>query len=300
MRRSTARALVARLDALLEELTVSPEASCLTQLQLETMLSMVVTRHLAKLERVAAAAKSFPDFNFNQSRADDRRVMWAYTLFDAQGWTAVVRADDRKNMLADGLTEADIGAVQDHLTMLRVHELVPTKPHILSELIETAGAPPTAMNLAQAQSVYFQGMKLALAQSERRFGAVRVEEADFIEGVLKNRAIAPSVAPLVKRSSAPVQNPQAAKQSETDETNPTQSAVPIEEITSFAETIIRKKNADEEWDAKTQRQARSITSLLVKYLRQESKIVDLDKLRQSHLSDFIEFLSSTLPILARL
>jgi hypothetical protein len=77
MRRSTARALVCQLDALLEELTVSPEASCLTQPQLDAMLSTVVSRHLAKLERVAAAAKSFPDFNFNQARADDRRVMWA-------------------------------------------------------------------------------------------------------------------------------------------------------------------------------------------------------------------------------
>jgi hypothetical protein len=53
--RSTARALVARLDALVEELIVTPEAASLSQHQLDTMLSTVVTRHLAKLERVSEA-----------------------------------------------------------------------------------------------------------------------------------------------------------------------------------------------------------------------------------------------------
>ena len=55
--------------------------------------------------------------------------------------------------------------------MLRVNELVPTKAHILTRLLEGTGVPVTAMNLAQAQAVYFRGMHLALAQSDRRYRA---------------------------------------------------------------------------------------------------------------------------------
>jgi integrase len=287
MQRSVARTLVARLDAVLEELTVSQDAVCLTQPQLNAMLGLVVTRHLDKLARIAAAAKSFPDFKVGDAQDDDARAAWAYALLDAQGWKAVVRPDDRKRMLADGLTEADVDAVQAHLAMLRFNNLVPTKAHILSQLTEVAGVPPTAMNMAQAQAVYFQGMKLALAQSERRYGADRAEETDFVVGVLKDRPIATSVT----RSLPAGPNPQHVKPVECDETClGAQATIPVGEITNFAEAVIKKKKSDGEWDVKTQRQARSITSLLVKFLRQESRIVRLDELRQSHLSDFIDFL----------
>jgi hypothetical protein len=47
-------------------------------------------------------------------------------------------------MAAGGLSEADIAAVQGHLAMLRVNELVPTKPHILERLIEEEKAHPSA------------------------------------------------------------------------------------------------------------------------------------------------------------
>src|SRR5262245_58040613 len=43
------------------------------------------------------------------------------------GVTAVVRAEDRVRMAADGLSEADIEAVRNHLAMLRINELVLTK-----------------------------------------------------------------------------------------------------------------------------------------------------------------------------
>src|SRR5665213_2479769 len=116
--------------------------------------------------------------------------MWTYALLDSQGWTAVVRPPDHRSMLAAGLTEADVEAVKNHLAMLRINDLVPTPPHILGQLMEAADAPLTATNMAQAQSIYFQGMKLALAASDRRYGAMRAEEAEFTAGLLKHRAVA--------------------------------------------------------------------------------------------------------------
>jgi hypothetical protein len=44
-------------------------------------------------------------------------------------------------MIEDGLCEADIEAVQKHLTILRVSQLIPTEAHILRTTIENAAAP---------------------------------------------------------------------------------------------------------------------------------------------------------------
>jgi hypothetical protein len=65
--------------------------------------------------------------------------------------------------------------VKDHLTMLRAN-MVQTKYHVLRQMIESAQAVPTAMNMGVAQGTYFRGMKLALAESERRYGGATVED----------------------------------------------------------------------------------------------------------------------------
>jgi integrase len=282
-----ARRLAVQLDARLETIMSLAEQGELhaTAAQLDLMLRAVINGHLAKLDRVAAAAKCSSGFDFAQSRADDRRAQWAYALLDAQGPTAVVRADDQDRMLADGLTERDIGAVQDHLAMLRFNDVVPTKPHILTRLLEATGAPVTAMNLAQAQAVYFRGMHLALAQSDRRFSAVRVEDADVVREIMKNRTATPSTGNILP--SAP--NLQPGKQVEFDETN-SRPQVTVDEITQFAEAIIRQKKSDHEWDDKAQRQARSISALLLKFLKEVPQIAHLGDLRQAHLAEFIDFL----------
>jgi len=44
-------------------------------------------------------------------------------------------------MIEDGLCEADIEAVQKHLIILRVSQLIPTEAHILRTTIEDAAAP---------------------------------------------------------------------------------------------------------------------------------------------------------------
>ena len=91
-------------------------------------------------------------------------------------------------MGADGLSKADIEAVQDHLAMLRINELVPTTHHILRQLIDGVEAAPTAMNVSVAQGTYFRGMKLALAEIDRRFGGQRVEDDDVVDRILLTRS----------------------------------------------------------------------------------------------------------------
>ncbi len=116
--------------------------------QVEAMLRNVVNRRLTKLERIALAAKGAPGFEVDQARSDDKRAFWTYSLLDAQGATAVVCPEDRIRMASGGLSDADIAAVQDHLAMLRINELVPTKHHILRQMVEGVEGASTSMESA--------------------------------------------------------------------------------------------------------------------------------------------------------
>jgi hypothetical protein len=125
----------------------------LTPPQVDGLLRNVVTTHLNKLERLSAAAKSFPEFDATQAKRDDQRASWSYRLLHAQGTSAVVRPSDEEQMSAEGMTAADIEAIQNHLTMLRVNNSVPTRHGILQALLDANGAPANAMNLATAQDI---------------------------------------------------------------------------------------------------------------------------------------------------
>ena len=72
--------------------------------------------------------------------------------------------------------------------MLRINELVPTKHHILRQMIDGVEAAPTAMNVSVAQGTYFRGMKLALAEIDRRFGGQCVEDVDVVDRILLARS----------------------------------------------------------------------------------------------------------------
>jgi hypothetical protein len=100
-----ARRLVVLLDAKLEEVVTAFENAemHLTPPQVDGLLRNVVTTHLNKLERLSAAAKSFPEFNAAQAKRDDQRASWSYRLLHAQGASAVVRPSDEEQMSADGM-----------------------------------------------------------------------------------------------------------------------------------------------------------------------------------------------------
>jgi hypothetical protein len=97
-----------------------------------------------------------------------------------------VRSLDEQQMSAEGMTIQDIAAIRDQ-TMLRKSNLVPTRPGILQDLVGAHGAPANAMNMATAQDIYFRGMWMALAQSDRRYGGNIVEADDFVAQIFRDR-----------------------------------------------------------------------------------------------------------------
>ncbi|MET4453427.1 hypothetical protein ABIB10_003496 [Bradyrhizobium sp. RT3b] len=277
MSRAVARRLANQLNLTLDDVAMLADGPDphLTRSQIETMLHAVVDGHLAKLDRVAFAAKSSPGFDLGQAKADDWRAYWAYALLDAQGVNAVVREEDRGRMTADGLSEADIEAVQDHLAMLRVNDLVPTKHYILRGMIEGVAATPTAMNLAVAQGTYLRGMKLALAQSDRRYGGVRIEDDGLVDRMMLAKSDPPKPPPsMVNR---PVDRPTDPPEVDAP-TIP--RFIPMADFAQLADRVAQQNRADEHWDDKTQRQAKSIANLFVKFMVQDQRILDLSLLRQ--------------------
>ncbi|QDM20934.1 hypothetical protein FIU28_07260 [Tardiphaga sp. vice154] len=286
--RATARRLAAQLDLVLEDAAMLADAAeiHLSRSQIDAMLHAVVDAHLVKLERVALADKSGPGFDLERSKRDDKRAFWTYTLLDAQGVTAVVRDEDRLRMSADGLSEADIEAVIDHLALLRINEMIPTKHHILQRMLQAVAARPTAMNIDVAQGTYLRGIALALAEIDRRYGGVRVEDQGLVDRMMAARNDPPkapwaAAAPVVDRLADPLSE---------DRASTVPQFVPFSDFTQFAESVIAQNSNDSHWDEKTQRQAKSISNLFVKFIVQDQCILDVNLLLQKHVGAFVDFL----------
>ncbi|SFJ32640.1 DUF6538 domain-containing protein [Bradyrhizobium sp. cf659] len=283
-----ARRMGAQLDLILEDAAMLAESADLnlSRSQIETMLRGVVDKHLTKLDRVAHAAKSSAGFDFERERMADKRAFWSYALLDAQGVAAVVRPEDRVRMAADGLSEFDIEAVQHHLMTLRFQDIVPTNQHILGRMVDAVGARPTAMNIDVAQGTYFRGMKLALAEVDRRYGGSRVEDEGFVDRMLLARSdppkpiLGPEAASHVRQSDPPATEDRSAH------------SVPMARFSEFTEQLILQNARDALWDDKTQRQARSISNLFVKFMLQDQHVESIEALRQHHMGKFVDFLRS--------
>jgi hypothetical protein len=165
-----------------------------------------VTTHLHKLERLAAAAKSFPAFDAAQAASDDRRAAWCYRLLHARGSSAVVRPADAEHMMADGMNAADIAAVQDHLAMLRVNDLVPTRHSLLQNLLDANGAPANATNVSviYAQAGRFEHRR-DLWHPHSRTSRKRFQIADFMYSKRDAAELAGSAGDQVASGPTPAQ-----------------------------------------------------------------------------------------------
>lgn len=288
-----ARRLVVLLDAKLEEVVTAFEHSemHLTPPQVDGLLRDVVTKHLNKLERLSAAAKSFAGFDAAQAERDDRRAAWAYRLLHTQGSNAVVRPTDETQMSAEGLTAADIAAVQDHLAMLRVNDLVPTRHGILQNLLAANGAPANASNLALAQDVYFRGMWMALAQSERRYGGKIVEAEEFVDRILKDR-----VQPAYQAAARPLDLVQPAYVLEPNDcadcVHEQDAAAVDDRFKAMADLLARKRSKAERWSAKSKQQATQIFDLLARFMKEERGIENMSAVRQKDLAALANFLET--------
>ncbi|MET3844390.1 hypothetical protein [Bradyrhizobium sp. OAE829] len=71
---------------------------------------------------------------------------------------------------------------------------------------------------------------------------------------------------------------------------PTPQIVPMAEFSKFAENVIKLNAKNGQWDQKTQRQARSVANLFVKFMIEDQQVDDLNLLRQAHVGKFVDLL----------
>jgi hypothetical protein len=280
-----ARRLASYVSAAFEDLVMSAETHFLTKTQLDGLLRAVVETHLAKLDRVAAAAKSDAGFDAAEAERQDKIVGWAYGLLYAQGDNAVVRDQDRAMIREAGLGDADIGLIEGHLLRLRFNGMVPTHHGKLGELLAAQGAAPTAMNLAQAQNLYFRGLSLALFHSQARYHGPGPEDADFVRTMLQQ-----AIPDRVRATSAPTPVTPIVAQAVNAPAPAVEQSSVDHRIVTIGDELIRVRAKDERWDRKTQKQAGQLYALMDRFLVEACDIHGIAALTQQHLAKFVAFL----------
>jgi hypothetical protein len=160
---------------------------------------------------------------------------------------------------------------------------------ILQNLLATNSAPANASNLALAQDIYFRGMWMALAQSERRYGGKIVEADEFVERILKDRAQPASKAvatPLdrVQPAAVPVPVPNDGPDCVQE-----QDAAVDDRFKTMADLLARKRSKAERWTSKSRQQAVQIFTLLARFMKEERGIENMSAVRQKDLASLATF-----------
>jgi integrase len=284
-----ARSLAVQLDAAFEEIVMlTTNASLLNAGQLDVIMRGVIAEHAAKLDRIAAIEKLAPDFDVAEAVRLDVRMGWAFRLFDAQGVNASVRDEDRQVMTAAGLDASDIATVERHLGDLRRQRMVPTPRQRLERLVTSQAALPSEMNLASAQQVYFRALSLALFETDRRYAGVVPDAAEIVAAALRVDRSGAANAASMPATMAPVQ-PAAIM---TADEPPVATIKVPDGIIAIGEKLIAVRAKDENWDEKTQRQARQIYELVRRCMVEEYEFDGLTSLSQTHLASFVTFLQT--------
>jgi integrase len=291
----------------------------LSHQQLQQIFRDVFTRHLDKLDRVAARERLEPDFDADKSRRGDRIMGWVYRLLETRGRSAGVDERAEAQMAVEGMSATDTAEVSAMLELMRRQNGVCDPPERLSSVVTGVGAEPNPMNLALAQEAIYRAMSSANFQSERRYDGVRIELEKLVADALERRIGegAPAKverAPLVaeRRSesqlvveaqpqetgesmSAPRSQNDCARATRQEQAWPgapaalQRSATPMPATVSqhpfviFAEGLIKKNAEAGVWDIKTQRQVRQISELFGKLLMGQG-IVDVVHIRQEHFA----------------
>lgn len=311
-----ARFLAGQLTAYSDELFYRAMADAdpdivMTRRQLDGVFRESLLVHLDKLDRVAAAERADPDFDPEDSRRCDHRMGWVFRLLAGRGAAAKVDAGTAAKMAEQGLSSEDIAEVIATLAAMIAQGAHRMPRQRLETLLTHQNAPPTSVNLALAQTETLRAMAAAAFATERRYDGDRVEDSAKLDAIMLREVDARAAAFVEPARSAPSPPLPQTPRRETrrtyemaDSTSDGPSVVrsappPItapahHPIVVLGEAMIAARGRDENWDAKTQNQARQIYALFAKLLL-ERGLVDVEDLRQRHFADLVGFLRAISP-----
>ena len=298
--------LTAHSDDLFQRAMADPDI-VMTRRQLDGVFRESLLAHLEKLDRVAAAERADANFDPDDSRRCDHRMGWVFRLLASRGAAATVDDATAAKMTEQGLSSEDIAEVGTTLAEMIAQGAHRMPRQRLEALLGNQDAPATSINLSLAQEVTFRAMAAAAFATERRYDGARIEDEAKLDAIVLGEvtAITTSFAPPFDaaghRSSdtLPRLVTQPADQasgmpSSPRLLNPQVGSIEHHPVVVFGEAMIAARARDEDWDTKTQVQARQIFALFAKLLF-ENGLLDLANLRQSHLADLVGLLRAVSP-----
>lgn len=297
--------LTAHSDDLFERAMAEADPDIImTRRQLDGVFRESLLAHLDKLDRVAAAERADPNFDPDDSRRCDHRMGWVFRLLAGRGGSAVVDEATAAKMIDQGMSREDIAEVGTTLAAMiaqGAHQMTRSR---LEALLDNQDAPPTAVNLSLAQEVMLRAMATAAFATERRYDGARVEDEAKLDAIVLGEvdAMAVVTASRAPTTSRPYGAQLGIEATERAPGKPASSRQPSAAITDldqhpiivFGEQMIAARARDDNWDFKTQVQARQIFVLFAKLLF-ENGLTEVANLRQGHLADLVGLLRAVSP-----
>lgn len=304
--------LTAHSDDLFQRAMADPDPDIvMTRRQLDGVFRESLIAHLDKLDRVAAAERTDPNFDPEDSRRCDHRMGWVFRLLGGRGAAAIVDDATAAKMAGQGLSSQDIAEVRATLATMIAQGAHRMPQPRLEALLHNQDAPPTSVNLALAQSQTLRAMATAAFATERRYDGARVEDDAKLDAIVLSEVEALAAKVSMPARAIPARFPTVAQQPDLQPGNevadPAPNHPPIPQsprapiislnhhpMVVLGEAMISARGRDENWDVKTQHQARQIFRLFAKLLI-EHGLVKVEDLRQRHLADLVGLLRAVSP-----
>jgi hypothetical protein len=280
---SKARSIAAHLTAASDGILRQGKREVLSAAQIRSMLESVARAHLAKLDRFAVL-ETADGIAADEGRAADRIMGWARRLQASQGIAATVGESERRVLAEKGLAQKEIEEVAWTLDLLRKFSQGSFPRQKLISLLKACGAPQGEGDIQQAERIYCRGQAAALLAVDRRWSGDFCEDDRLIEQLLsRSEARLPEFDPaprsLQERPAPRIEEVTAVAKEE----GVAAASSPVEtSIIRLAEKLIEEKAKLDEWNAKTQRQVRSLVATFVEMIGDDH----VRSLSQSRLAEY--------------
>lgn len=242
----------------------------LSAAQARSMLETVARTHLVKMDRLAVL-ETADGVRAEEGRSSDRVTGWARRLQAVQGVLATIGDTERRMLEENGLTQLEIDEVGQVLNLFRRASNGSLPRERLKALLVGCGASEGEGDLLQAERIYYRGQAAALLATDRRWGGDFREDDALVEDMLQRneRMRLHETAPAIATTQSDLASLVARQDTPPPELACPQASEPLMDrtsITNLTDKMISEKAALGEWNAKTQRQVRSVIATFVEMI----------------------------------
>jgi hypothetical protein len=163
-----ARTIAAHLTLESDRILREGHRRMLSAQQVKTLLTMAVSNHLRKLNRVAGLELA-DGISVVEGRRSDLIMGWALRLRAARGPGATIDPGDHAAILESGLSKADLTEIGQTISLLRKQSHSEAPRSKILQMLTDCGASQSAGDIVEAQSIVYRGQAAALMAVDRRW-----------------------------------------------------------------------------------------------------------------------------------